>query len=148
MKDSPCRAILLRLKLSSPHRTLVLIKQLLCTEAPSFTSCRSSLFFFVLDKFFFVLVSSLSLHITAFKFVLPLLRTFCHKRFFTPKMLKIFVRLASWEVFFFWLILCCYISLCSKFSSFHCSSSRLFCVLEKFFPFFNRFSVVTHYSLF
>jgi hypothetical protein len=54
MKDSPCCAILLLLKLSSPHCTLVFIKQLLCTEAPYFTICRSSLLLFVLDKFFFL----------------------------------------------------------------------------------------------
>jgi len=95
MKDSPCHALLLHLKLSSPHYTFVLIKQLLCTEAPSFTSYTSSLLFFVLDKFFLVLVSSLLLHIVAFKVVLPLLCTFCHKRFFAQKLFKLFVRLCA-----------------------------------------------------
>jgi len=52
MKDGPCYTFLLHLKLSSPHHALVFIKQLLCIKVPFFTSCASSLFFSILDKFF------------------------------------------------------------------------------------------------
>jgi hypothetical protein len=92
MKDGPCSALLLRLKLSSPHRALVLIKQLLCTKVLSLTSCASSLLFSAFDRFF-CFGQYLLLHIAMFEVVLPLSCTFCQKHFFAQKLFKLFVHL-------------------------------------------------------
>jgi hypothetical protein len=126
MKDNPCCAFLLRLKLSSPHRTLVLIKQLLCTEAPSFTSCIGSLLFFVLDKFFlfwlvFYCCTLLHSNLSSPCCTPFVTNVFSHKSWLSFSFIWLLEKFS-----FFWLVLCCYRSLCSKLSSFHCSSSLLF----------------------
>ncbi len=134
MKDSRCHALLLHLKLSSPHYTLVLLKKLLlCIEVPSFTSCTS---FLSLTSFFLFWSILYCCTLLRSKLSSP-----CHTPFVTNISLHkscltfLFVWFLEKISFFGW-VFCCYRLLFSKLSSSHYSSSPLFYVLDKLSPFF------------